>query len=296
MDFRDKIVVITGASSGIGFTTARAFADRGATVVAVARREERLRGLVGACRPSSPRTTYLCGDLAGQDFAESVIDETVRRFGRIDVLVNNAAVSKHKQIYHVDADEAQWVLRVNFLASLWTTFAAIPYMLDAGEGTIVNVSSLAGQITPPRESVYAASKAALDAFTMGLQGDLAGSGIHAGIVIPGAIDTEIWEKEDEPPAFDGRKHPPEVVTRAIFSVVEKKKYVVHAPWFDPPVWAARFLKVFAPAVLRFGLGRSEPIPPGVLDRARARARTGRRLGDLSPTNADEASAGRPGRP
>ena len=142
-DWTGRVVLVTGASSGIGRVTALAFARRGATVMATARREALLQQLVAECPPGA---SYLAGDLGERAFAERVVDETVARHGRIDVLVNNAAVSKHKQIYHCSADEAEMVMRVNFLSCVWTTFAAIPHMLRQGGGTIVNVSSFAAKV------------------------------------------------------------------------------------------------------------------------------------------------------
>jgi short-subunit dehydrogenase len=276
-----QVVVVTGASSGIGRVTARAFAARGATVVAVARREALLQELIAACRADSPRSEYLAGDLSERAFAERVIDEAVARHGRLDVLINNAAVSKHKQIYHCSADEAEAVMRVNFLSCVWTTFAAIPYMLRQGGGTIVNVSSFASKVAPPREPIYAASKAAMNSFSEGLWNDLAGSNIHVAIVNPGPIDTEIWEKEDEPGAYDGRKYPPELVAEAIFRVIDSRRHEVTVPRWSPQLLTARFLRLVFPGLLRFGMTRAEPVPPEVVERARARARAGKRLGDLS---------------
>jgi short-subunit dehydrogenase len=283
VDYRGRVVVVTGASSGIGWVTAKAFAERGATVVAVARREPLLQRLVAECRTHVARCDYLAGDLAERGFAERVVDETVARHGRLDVLVNNAAVSKHKQIYHLSADEAEWVMRVNFLSSMWMTMAAIPYMLRQGAGTIVNVSSFAAKVAPPREAVYAASKAAMNAFSEGLWNDLAGSNIHVAIVNPGPIDTEIWLKEDEPVAYQGRKWPPEVVTNVIFEAIEHQRYEVTVPKRNPMLLTARVLRLFFPSLLRFGMAKSDPVPTEVIERARARAVRGKRLGDLSET-------------
>ena len=168
MDFRDKIIIVTGASSGIGWVTAEGFARRGAVVVAVARREQNLQKLIEKCRKHSPRSIYIAGDLGQREFAERIVDETVESFGRIDVLVNNAAISKHKHIYHVSVEEAERVMSVNFLSCVWTSFAAIPHMLRQEEATIVNVSSFAGLVVAPREAIYGASKAAMSAFTEGL--------------------------------------------------------------------------------------------------------------------------------
>ena len=280
MNYRDKVVVITGASSGIGFVCARAFAQRGATVVGVARREGLLQNLMQECQPHAPASSYLAGDLGQREFAEHVIDATVTRYGRLDILVNNAAISKHKQIYHMSADEAEYVMRVNFLSSVWTTLAAIPYMLCRGGGTIVNISSFAAKVAPPREAAYAASKAAMNSFSEGLWNDLAGSNIHVAVINPGPIDTEIWLKEDEPVAYKGRKYPPEIVTDAIFEAIEKRRYEMTIPKRNPMLLTARFLRLAFPALLRFGMAKSDPVPGAVVEAARARARDGKRLGDV----------------
>ena len=281
MDYKDKVVVVTGASSGIGYVTARAFARRGAVVVGVARRGELLERLMDECRPSSPRSIHLQGDLGERPFAERIVDETVQRFGRVDVLVNNAAISKHKQIFHMSADEAELVMRVNFLSSVWSTLAAIPHMLNSGGGTVVNVSSFAAKVAPPREAIYAASKAAMNAFTEGLWNDLAGSNIHVALINPGPIDTEIWLKEDEPVAYDGKKYPPELVSDAIFEAIEQRVYEMTIPRRNLQLVTARLLRLVLPSVLRRGMARMEPVPRDVVERARARARLGKRLGDLS---------------
>jgi short-subunit dehydrogenase len=269
---REKIVVVTGASSGIGWATARAFARRGAVVVAVARREDRLRRLVGLCREDAPRSEYLAGDLGQRAFAEHVVEETVARHGRLDVLVNNAAVPKHKHVFHTSVEEAEQVMRVNFLSCLWTTFAALPQMLRQGEGTVVNVSSFAARVVPPREAVYGASKAALSAFTEGLWNDLEGSNVHAALVVPGAIDTEIWEKLEEPPAFRGRRVPAEQVSDAILEAVERRRREIVVPRRRLDLAMASFLRLAFPGLLRLGMRRMDPVPKQLVERARDRAR------------------------
>jgi short-subunit dehydrogenase len=279
-DYRDKVVLITGASSGIGRVAARMFAERGTNVVAVARRETLLAELMEQCRKYAPGSFYLAGDLSDRSFAEGIVSATVERLGRLDILINNAAISKHKHIYHTRAEEAETVLRVNFLSCVWTTFAAIPVMLQQGHGAIVNVSSFAAKLTPPRESLYAASKAAMSAFTEGLWHDLAGSNIHVALVHPGPIDTEIWLKEDEPPSYSGKKYPPEIVVEAIFECIEKRRYEVTVPRRNPMLVTARFLRLAMPGVLRWGMQRTDPVPREILDRARERARAGKRLGEI----------------
>ena len=280
MDYRDKVVVVTGASSGIGAVTARAFAERGSIVVGVARREELLQKLARECQVRSSASGYLAGDLGERPFAEHVVDETVRRHGRLDILINNAAISKHKQFYHMTADEAEYVMRVNFFSCVWTTMAAIPHMLRQGGGTIVNISSFAAKVSPPRETMYAASKAAMNAFTEGLWNDLAGSNIHVSVINPGPIDTEIWLKEDEPVAYQGPKYPAQIVTDAIFEAIEKQRHELTVPKRNPMLLLARFLRLCVPSLLRFGVARMEPVPADIVEKARARAARGKRLGDL----------------
>jgi short-subunit dehydrogenase len=281
MDYRGKIVLITGASSGIGYVTAKAFAQRGATVVGVARRESLLQQLMSECQRHSPSSSYITGDLGARPVAEHAVDETIARHGRLDILINNAAISKHKQIYHMSADEAALVMDVNFMSCVWTTLAAIPHMLRNSGGTIVNISSFAAKVSPPRETMYAASKAALNAFSAGLWNDLAGSNIHVALINPGPIDTEIWLKEDEPPAYNGPKHPPEIVTTAVFEAIEKRRHEMTIPRWSLQLMAANVLRTLFPAVLRFGMAKTDPVPPEVVERARARAVKGKRMGDLS---------------
>ena len=281
MEYRGKVVIVTGASSGIGYVTAKAFAARGSTVVAVARREELLQKLIAACQAQAPKSHYIVGDLGDRAVAERVVDETVAKHGKLDILINNAAVSKHKQIYHTTADEADYVMRVNFMSCVWTIFAAIPHMLRLGGGTIVNISSFAAKVSPPREALYAASKAAMNSFTEGLWHDLVGSNIHVALINPGPIDTEIWLKEDEPPTYHGKKYPPEIVSDAIFEAIEKRRYEMTIPKRNPMLVTARLLRLFAPAMLRFGMAKTDPVPYEVIENARARAQAGKRLGDVS---------------
>jgi short-subunit dehydrogenase len=276
LDWPNAVALVTGASSGIGYETALAFAQRGARVVGVARREDRLRELIGACNREHARASWIAGDLGNQAFAERIVAETLARHGRLDVLVNNAAMPKHKHIYDLTPDEAETVMRVNFLSAIWTTLAAIPPMLAQGGGVIVNVSSFAALVPPPREAIYAASKAALNAWSAGLWSDLHGSGVHVAIVNPGAIETEIWGKLDTPPAFRGRKHSPKIVVDAILECVEKRCYERSAPRQGLSLFGARVMRAFAPGLLRRGMTAFDPVPDDVIASARERAGAGKR--------------------
>jgi short-subunit dehydrogenase len=219
-------------------------------------------------RRARRRRGGLVGDVAERAFVEHMATRAVTRFGRIDVVVNNAGVSKHKQIYHLTADEVDYVLRVNILAPALLTLAAMPAMLRQGEGWIVNVSSAAGKLPPPRESAYAASKFALTGFTEGLWLDLAGSGIHAAVIHVGPIDTEIWQKTDEPTAYRGRKLPPRAVSAAIFRAIERRQ---HEVWVPSMLRLAWWFHLLAPGLFRWGAARWDPVPAEVIAAARLRS-------------------------
>jgi short-subunit dehydrogenase len=275
----ERTAIVTGASSGIGRATALAYARRGYAVTAVARRADRLAALVEELRPLSPRSAFLAGDLGERAFAERIVDETAARLGRIDVLVNNAAIPARKLLFRTTVEEAEETLRVNFLSCVWTCFAAIPVMLRQGEGAIVNVSSFASKVVPTHETLYAASKCAMNGLSEGLWNDLRGSGIHVALVHPGPIDTEIWDKGAHPNRFHGKKYPPELVADAILDAVDRKRHEIVVPRRNPALAAARFLRLVMPRLLRAGVARMDAVSAQELADARASARAGRRLGE-----------------
>jgi uncharacterized protein len=283
MDFRAKVAVVTGASSGIGRVTALTLARAGATVVATARRETLLQEVSAACREHTPDSCHIAGDLGEKAFAEKLVEETVERFGRIDILVNNAAVPMHRPIYKISVEEAEEVMRINFLSCLWTSFAAIPHMLIQGEaseegGVIVNVSSFAATVVPTHETIYAASKGAMNGFTRGLWNDLAGSGIHCVLVIPGPIDTEIWDKLEDDNAYSGTRYPAQLVADEILTAIRERRFEVTVPRRNPQLVTARLLATLIPSLIRKGVARMNPIAPQLVRDAIARARAGRRMG------------------
>lgn len=269
MDYAGRVVVVTGASSGIGRQVALDFAGRGAKLVLVARRAERLKEVGEACRASGAEVETLVGDLADPELPGEVVARSVERFGRIDVLVNNAGVPKHKHFYDVTTEDVEHTLRVNFLAPAFLIVAALPHMLRRGEGWIVNISSGAGRLPPPREAVYSASKFALTGFSEGLALDLAGSNIHTAVIHVGPIDTEIWEKaaSEAPMRFRGRKYPPSLVSRAVFRCIERRKHELTVPRWLRLLFA---LNHFVPGVFRMGAARYDPVPDEVIEAARRR--------------------------
>jgi short-subunit dehydrogenase len=142
---------------------------------------------------------------------------------------------------------------VNFMTAVRTTLRALPAMLERGSGHVVNVSSVAGRIGSPREAAYTASKHAMSGWTDVMAGDLIGTGVRMHLVNPGPIDTEIWQKIDEPAGYSGRLHPPHRVSAAIIRAVERGSYETWAPasLAVMPFFRAAAPKAFVSASGRF---------------------------------------------
>jgi short-subunit dehydrogenase len=217
---RGSVVLVTGASSGIGAETARALASAGATVGLVARREERLAAVLDECRESAPESRYWVADLAEPETASRVALEAWDAFGHLDGVVNNAGIPKRRHVTQLGFDEVEQVMRVNYLSPVRLMLAVLPRMLERGSGTIVNVASMAGRVGTPRETAYSASKFAINGFTEAMAIDLAGSPVQVRVVQPGPIETEIWDLPDnDAPRYHGPKWPATDVAAAILAAL-----------------------------------------------------------------------------
>jgi short-subunit dehydrogenase len=221
MSFVDQVAVVTGASSGIGAAVATDLAGRGARVVAVARRADLLADTIEACHAASPESAAHPADVSSREACEEVVRATEARFGRVDILVNNAGISMHKSATRTGVDEIERVMAVNFFGAVYLTTAALPGMLERRHGTIVNMTSVAGYVPNAGEAAYGASKAALSRWSHGLAVDLAGTGVHVGVLSPGPIDTPIWSRDEEL-SYTGKLYPPEVVARGVAKMIERQ--------------------------------------------------------------------------
>lgn len=224
-----RTALITGASSGIGAALAEVMAERGWTVGLVARRRDRLAAVLEACRRHAPGSAMWPADVADPG-AVGVVDAAVEAFGHLDVLVNNAAIPGVRHVTRLDAAEVARVMEVNFHAPVRLTLAALPHMLERGSGTIVNVASLGGRLGIPREAAYCASKFALCGWSEALALDLWGTGVRVRLIVPGPVDTEIWDHPDaEPSAYDGPKVPARDVAEGIADAIDSDRFEHYLP-------------------------------------------------------------------
>lgn len=228
--FAGRTVLITGASSGIGAALARDLAGRGATVGLVARRADRLAEVLADCQSSAPASRVWVADLAEADSAAQVVDAAIAAFGHLDVLVNNAATPGVRPVTRLTAVDVAHVMDVNFHAPVRLTLAALPHMLERGVGRIVNVSSLGGRLGILHEAAYCASKFALCGWSEALALDLWETPVKVKLIIPGAVDTEIWDHPDaDPAAYDIEKVPAAEVAAGIADAIDSDPFEHYLP-------------------------------------------------------------------
>jgi NADP-dependent 3-hydroxy acid dehydrogenase YdfG len=193
-----KIALVTGASSGIGAATALELAKAGATVAVSARRADRLTGLVADIEALGGAALALPGDMAVEADAIKAVEDTVARFGRIDILINSAGVMQAGGIEGADLAEFRRVYEINVFGTLYTCAAAVPHMIAQGVGDIVNVTSLAGRKGGPETNAYSGSKHAANSMTDAMRQELGGKNIRVSILMPGATSTEVAENISNP--------------------------------------------------------------------------------------------------
>ena len=189
--FTDRVVLITGASRGIGAELARQFATAGARVALTSRDGVRLAHVAGECRQRGAEVLVVTGDVGVESDCQRVIEATVAHFGRLDVLVNNAGLGASGPFADVsDMTIFEQLMRVNYLGSVWCTAHALPHLRQA-HGRIVAISSLAGLTGVPKRTAYAATKHAVAGFFDSLRIELAGSGVSVTVIYPGFVLSEI---------------------------------------------------------------------------------------------------------
>lgn len=236
-----RVVLLTGASSGIGEVAAHVLAARGHALVLAARRGEQLHRLAHTLDPSGSRVRAVPTDLTDPGAREALVAAGLEHFGRIDVLVNNAGVSTGGRWWeHPDSLE---VLRLNLEAPVALTGLLLPHLLERGSGHVVNVASVAGMVGV--SGVYSASKFGLRGFSFALRRELLGSGVTVSVVSPGFVRTELTAGSRLP--MPG----PDSVARAIADVLERPRREVIVPGvYRPLALLARAAPRLTDAVVR----------------------------------------------
>ncbi|WP_188189396.1 SDR family oxidoreductase [Nonomuraea sp. SYSU D8015] len=237
MRLKDKVVVVTGASSGIGRATARAFAARGAAVVLAARGEEALDEARRECADAGGEALAVPTDVTDAQAVKELAQGAVERFGRIDVWVNCAAVTAFGAFSEVPLADFRRVLEVNVMGYVHGARAALPYLRDQGRGVLVNVSSVAGAVAQPYTSAYCMTKAAIRSLGASLRQELrleGSRGVKVCTVLPGSIDTPLFQHAANYTGREVRAMPPvytaERVARAIVDLARwPRREVVVGP-------------------------------------------------------------------
>lgn len=196
MDITGKVVIVTGASSGIGEATAREFGREGAKVVLAARRVDRLQALAQEIEAmgTSAKTLVVQADLSKLDDIQRMVSETLERFGRIDALVNNAGFGRLDWLENLDpVKDIQAQIDVNVMGVIQTTRQVLPVMIKQRSGSIVNMCSMSGLVGTPTYTIYSASKHAVHGFSEALRREVKPWGIDVSLIYPGGVVTEFGQ-------------------------------------------------------------------------------------------------------
>jgi uncharacterized protein len=196
LDIKGRVVIVTGASSGIGEATARQFGSEGAKIVLAARRVDRLEALAKEITASGDgaETLVVGADLSKLEDIQSMIDQTLQKFGRIDVLVNNAGFGRLDWLENLDpVKDIEGQFAVNVLGVVQTTRLVLPVMIKQRSGHIINMCSMAGLVGTPTYTIYAASKHAVHGFSEALRREVKPWGIDVSLIYPGGVVTEFGQ-------------------------------------------------------------------------------------------------------
>jgi NAD(P)-dependent dehydrogenase (short-subunit alcohol dehydrogenase family) len=240
----DKVVLITGGSSGIGRATALRLAGHGARVVVAARNEQALGETAAAASALGSEALAVPTDVTDAAQCRRAVDAAVGRFGRLDVLLCSAGVSMRAYFANSRLEPLEHVMRVNFFGTLYATYYALPHVKQT-RGSLVAVSSLTGKRGIPSYAIYGASKFAIQGLYESLRLELSRDGVHVGVVAPGFVDTPLRERvlgpdgnpwpQPPPPPF--RVWPVDKCARRIVRLIVRRQAEALIPWITGPLLA-----------------------------------------------------------
>ncbi|WNQ12760.1 SDR family NAD(P)-dependent oxidoreductase [Paenibacillus aurantius] len=229
--FTNKIIWITGASSGIGALMARRLSELGAELILTARSEDKLREIAASLPGPSVAIPM---DVASEEQVNRTAEQILARYGRIDILINNAGYGVFERVEDASLDTIEDMMNVNYFGTVRCIKAVLPSMRQAGSGHIVNIASMAGKIGSAKSSGYSASKHAVLGFTNCLRQELAGTGIGLTAVNPGPIDTPFFDRADPSGTYVNNVRwfmlKPEKVAEAVIAGIEREKAEVNLPF------------------------------------------------------------------
>lgn len=237
------VIMITGASSGIGEDAARLFAHNGYRVVIAARRQERLEALADEIRQEGGEALPVQTDVSKLDSIHNLVQVTLKRYGQVDVLFNNAGFGRLDWLEKLDpVEDIQAMVQVNMLGLIQTTRAVLPHMMERRRGHIINMCSVAGLVSTPTYSVYAATKFAIRGFTDALRREVGVWGIRVSGIYPGAVDTE-FSLHTRGKRKTGIRTPSwlrlssDQVARRVYALSQHPRRMVIMPWpMIPAIW------------------------------------------------------------
>ena len=234
----NKVVVITGASSGNGAATARQLARHGAKLILGARRLDRLRAL--AAELSLGDDAAVQTDVTQYDQVKRLVDHAVQAHGRIDVIINNAGLMPHSPLERGKIDDWERMIDVNLKGVLYGIAAALPHMKAQRSGHIINVSSVAGHKVRPGSAVYAATKTAVRVISEGLRQEVKPYNIRTTVISPGAVATELADSVTEPDVAENVRKAMEIAlpadsfaTMVVFAMSQSEDVDVNEILFRP---------------------------------------------------------------
>lgn len=226
----EKVVIVTGASSGIGKACAMSFAKKNVAIVIAARNTENLRVTAEELKNHTPYVLQVACDVAKKEDCERLIKETIAKYGRIDVLINNAGISMRALFNEMDVEVLEKLMNINFYGTVYCTKYALPYLLQS-KGTVVGVSSIAGFVGLPARTGYSASKFAMQGFLEALRTENFNTGLNVLIACPGFTSSNIrntalsadGNAQKESPRDEAKMMTSEEVAVEIYKAVANKK-------------------------------------------------------------------------
>ena len=244
IDLKNKVVLITGASSGFGQDAADLFAAEGATVVLAARRIERLQAQVARIHSAGGKAMATPVDVSNRADVQNMVKSVLENFGQVDILFNNAGFGRLDWLENLDpARDVETQIAVNLSGLIEVTHSVLPHMLARNSGHIINMASVAGWLAAPTYSIYAATKFGVRGFTDALRREVGHRGIHVSGIYPGPASTEFSEHTGkstlkasmEIPKFISMTSP--YVARQVIAVAKRPRRALILPWwFAPIIW------------------------------------------------------------